>query len=124
MAINHKGTKSQSKGAILCVFVSLWLMGAAEHRDVGLTQKGNRIEAAVVLGPTPTSPMVLLIGGLTANDASSRVVNQEIQSLEAIPQNQRPFQLLAIPVANPDAAKLQFPPTGVAYRENSDSHAL
>jgi hypothetical protein len=39
-------------------------------------------------------------------------------------QDQRPFRLLAISIANPDSARLQFPPAGVAYRENSESHAL
>jgi rhamnogalacturonyl hydrolase YesR len=33
-------------------------------------------------------------------------------------------RLLAVPVANPDRVALQFPPTGVAYRERSESHAL
>src|SRR5262249_570130 len=36
----------------------------------------------------------------------------------------RQFRLIAIAVANPDSARLQFPPMGVAYRENAESHAL
>jgi hypothetical protein len=32
--------------------------------------------------------------------------------------------LVAIPLANPDKSKLQFPPTGVAYRDYPESHAL
>ena len=38
----------------------LWAV-AAEHRDVGLTQKGNRIEASIVPGASATSPTVRLI---------------------------------------------------------------
>ncbi len=114
--------------SFLCA-VSLWFVPcrtgfAAEHRDVGLTQKGARIEASVVAGPSDKAATVLLIGGLAGNDETSRVVNQEIQAFEARRENQRPFRLIAIAVANPDAARLQFPPTGVAYRENSESHAL
>src|SRR5262245_28954938 len=97
---------------------------AAEHRDVGLTQIGTRIEAFVIPGPSVSSPTVVLMGGLSGNDETSRVVAQEMQTFEAIPQTRRPFRLIAIYLANPDAARLQFPPSGVAYRENSESHAL
>src|SRR5262245_17554170 len=97
---------------------------AAEHRDVGLTQIGTRIEAFVIPGPSVSSPTVVLMGGLSGNDETSRVVAQEMQTFEAIPQTRRPFRLIAIYLANPDAARLQFPPAGVAYRENSESHAL
>src|SRR6266446_8933131 len=85
----------------LCASVSLWLMTyglsfAAEHRDVGLTQKGNRIEASTVLGASETAPTVLLIGGLAGDDETSRMVNQEIRAFEALPQNRRSFRLIAI----------------------------
>src|SRR4030095_6316035 len=110
--------------ALIMVLLPASPLVAAEHRDIGLTQKGNRIEGAIVPGPSATSPVVLLIGGITSVDASSRVVEQELEAFEKIPQNRRPFQLIAIPRANPDAVHLQFPPTGVAYRENSDSHSL
>jgi len=82
------------------------------------------IEAFVVPGPSASSPSVLLIGGLAGDDTTSADVNREIRDFEAIPQNRRPFRLLAIPLANPDRGKLVFPPTGVAYRENGESHAL
>jgi unsaturated rhamnogalacturonyl hydrolase len=107
--------------AFLLVSVPLF---AAEHQYVGLTQKGGRIEASIVAGPSAASPTVLLVGGLAGNDATSRVVAQEVATFEAIPQNRRPFQLLAIPSANPDGAPVQFPPAGVAYRENKESHYL
>src|ERR1043166_3660701 len=109
---------------LLFVFLSMTLVAAAEHRDVGLTQKGMRIDGTVVPASSPSSPPVLLIGGLAGNDESSRVVAQEIQRFEAMPQTGRPFNLLGIALANPDGARLQFPPAGVAYRENSDSHSL
>jgi rhamnogalacturonyl hydrolase YesR len=97
---------------------------AAEHRDVGLTQKGVRIEASVVPGPNASAPTVLLVAGLAGNDESTLTVTREIETFNAIPQNQRPFRLIAIPLANPDGVRMQFPPTGAAYRENSESHAV
>jgi unsaturated rhamnogalacturonyl hydrolase len=97
---------------------------AAEHRDVGLSASGVRIQAAVVPGPSSTSPTVLLVAGLAGDDESGRVAQQEVQKFEAVRQDRRQFRLIAIPLANPDAIPLQFPPTGVAYRENAGSHTL
>ena len=108
---------------LVAILFSLPLV-AAEHRDVGLTQKGVRIEASVIPGPNASAPTVLLVGGLAGNDESTRVVTREIESFDSIPQATRPFRLIAIALANPDAVKLQFPPTGIAYRENSESHAV
>src|SRR5215831_18540112 len=99
-------------------------LAAAEHREVGLTQKGVLIEASVVPGPNASAPTVLLVGGLAGNDESARAVSREVEAFDGIPQNRRPFRLLAISLANSDGVKLQFPPTGVAYRENSESHAV
>lgn len=96
----------------------------AEHRDIGLTQKGGRIQAITVTGSSSESPTVLLVGGLTGNDESVRLVEQEVRSFEAIHQNHRTFQLIAIPLANPDGSQIQFPPSGVAYKENAESHVL
>ena len=114
--------------ALLCFGWCLAFCGlpltAAEHRDVGLTQKGVRIEAVVIPGSTASLPAVLLIGGLAGADESTKTVSREIEAFEAIPQERRLFRLLAIPLANPDETRLQFPPTGVAYRENSGAHAL
>jgi unsaturated rhamnogalacturonyl hydrolase len=108
--------------ALLLVF-ALQLCGA-EHRDVGLTSSGVRIQAAVVPGPSPSSPIVLLVAGLAGKDESVPVAEQEVQRFETIRQDRRQFQLIAISLANPDASRLQFPPAGVAYRENAESHAL
>jgi rhamnogalacturonyl hydrolase YesR len=67
---------------------------------------------------------VLLVGGLQGRDASVDVVTAEAAAFEALPQNRRSFRLIALPLANPEGAPLQFPPTGVAYRDNADSHVL
>jgi len=97
---------------------------AAENRDVGLTQKGTRIEADIIPGASQDSPTVILIGGLAGNDESSRAVVRAREQFQALPQPRRRFRLITIALANPDGVRLVFPPTGVAYRENSESHVL
>jgi len=97
---------------------------AAERWTIGLTAAGGAIEALAVAGASPTSPTVLLVGGVQGKDQSSDAVAREVAAFEALPQNRRRFRLLAIPLANPDAQPLQFPPAGAAYRENPESHVL
>jgi unsaturated rhamnogalacturonyl hydrolase len=99
---------------------------AAERLYVGLSASGQRIQADLVEGASAKSPTVLLIGGLEGPDIegkeeSTRVVAQEVRSLEARTPG---FRLLAVPLANPDRSKLSFPPTGVAYRDNPEANAL
>src|SRR5438445_12323070 len=85
---------------------------------------GAEPQAMFVAGPASTSPTVLLIGGLSGKDESVRIVEREVRSFEAIRQNRRSFQLIAIPLANPDAVALHFPPFGVTYKANPESDAL
>jgi rhamnogalacturonyl hydrolase YesR len=100
------------------------LLPAAVSRPVGLTSRGTLIEAFGVSGALPTSPTVLLLGGLNGDPATSRMVAAVIQSYEGERPSLRRVRLLAIPKANPDKSPLAFPPTGVAYRENAESHIL
>jgi rhamnogalacturonyl hydrolase YesR len=97
---------------------------AAERRDIGLTQQGSRIQAFFVEGETATSPLVILVGGLEGVGNSSRAVEREIQRYEGIAKSRRAFRLIAIPSPNPERSRLQFPPVGLAYRENAESHVL
>ncbi|HLK50451.1 MAG TPA: glycoside hydrolase family 88 protein [Bryobacteraceae bacterium] len=108
------------------VVLALVLLAPAhgEIRYVGLTQRGARIEARVIAGASPASPTVLLMGGFQGADESSRIVSEETRRFEATKLSRRRFRLLSISVANPDANRLVFPPAGVAYRENAESHAL
>ena len=55
-------------------------------------------------------------------DLSSDAVAREAAAFEQLPQNQRAFRLIAIARANPDSQGLQFPPSGVAYREHVESY--
>src|SRR5215212_229188 len=91
-------------------------VSAAERWTVGLTTSGAPIDAFVVPGPSAASPTVLLVGGLTGKDQSAEAVAREVAGFEALAWNRRRFRLIAIPIANPEAQPLQFPPTGAAYR--------
>ena len=109
------------------VFASLLLPASAiasERWTIGLSSSGAPIEAVVVAGRAVSSPTVLLVGGLQSPDQSSDAVAREAAAFEQIPERQREFRLIAIARANPDAQSLQFPPSGVAYREHVESHVL
>ena len=114
-----------SKLAILLALVLIAIPAvAADSSYIGIAPKGARIEALAVPGASTASRTVLVIGGIKGDQDSARVVSQEIRKFEAIRQDRRPFKLLAIPLANPEASTLVFPPTGAAYRDNPESHAL
>lgn len=99
-------------------------LAGADQWNLGLAGSGASIEADVVNGASSSLPIVLIIGGLEGDDASTAIVRKEVQTFEALPQNRRQFRLIAIPLANPDRTNLHFPPSGVAYRENAESNAL
>lgn len=94
---------------------------AAESFDIGLGSKGTRIDALVVEARARTAPTIVLIGGLRGDDASAAAVRSALAAYE---KGRRPARVFAVPLANPDAATLGFPPSGVAYRENAESHVL
>jgi rhamnogalacturonyl hydrolase YesR len=97
---------------------------AGDRWTIGLSTSGTPIDAVAIAGRSDMSPTVLLVGGLQGRDPSSDAVAREAAAFEAMPQRRRAFRLIAIAVANPDAQPLQFPPVGVAYRENVESHVL
>jgi unsaturated rhamnogalacturonyl hydrolase len=109
---------------VLILFAFVFPLAGTDQWDLGLSGKGARIEVSVVVGANAALPIVLIIGGLEGDDASAALIRREVKAFEAIPQNRRPFQLMAIPLANPDGARLHFPPAGVAYREEVESNAL
>jgi len=110
-----------------CVFACLLSPAAAvagERWTIGLSANGAPIEAVAVAGRAASAPTVLVVGGLQRPDQSSDAVAREAAAFEKLPQNRRAFRLIAIARANPDAQPLQFPPSGVAYREQVESHVL
>jgi unsaturated rhamnogalacturonyl hydrolase len=93
--------------------------------DIGLSTKGAVIERLKVDGASAAGATVVLIGGLDGPGESSRRVEEAVRDYEKRKPAQRSYRLLAVPLANPDAATtLSFPATGVAYRENSESNTL
>ena len=110
--------------AVVLLVLPLLAPAYGETRHVGLTARGARIEASIVPGASAASPTVLLMGGLDGGDESVKIVAEETQKFAAIESSRRRFRLLSIPLANPDRNPLLFPPAGVAYRNNPESHAL
>ena len=72
----------------------------------------------------PPRPPWSSSAGSSARIESSDAVDREAAAFEQIPQHRRAFRLIAIARANPDGQPLQFPPSGVAYREHIESHVL
>src|SRR5882672_654385 len=97
-------------------------VAAAEPFDIGLATSGARIDAVAADARAESAPTVVLVGGLHGDDASAASVRAAVAAYEK--RRGRSLRLLAVPVANPDGVALEFPPTGVAYREHSESHAL
>ena len=97
---------------------------AAEPLEIGLSGSGTLIEGLAVSAPAKASRTVLIVGGLSGKDDSVGRVRDAVRQFERRKSSRRGFNLLAIPLANPDGAALKFPPTGVAYRENAESNAL
>ena len=110
--------------AVLLAALCLSWPADGDDRYVGLTPRGARIKATVVEGASPASPTVVLVGGLNGPDESVKIVSEETRRFATIKSSKRRFRLLAIPLVNPDENKLLFPPAGVAYRDNPESHAL
>ena len=113
-----------SAALLLAPFCAAHAAPAAEHMDVGLSSSGALIEATVVEAGKRSAPTVILVGGLNGEDASISSVRAEVKAFEVTPPTRRPFRLIAIPQGNPDGAALEFPPTGVAYRDHPESYAL
>lgn len=96
--------------------------GAAESFDAALAGNGARIDGVFVAAARPSAPTVLLVGGLSGADASVTDVQRAVAAFDARRPRQRDINLIAIPLANPAGARLQFPPAGHAYRENAEAN--
>lgn len=97
---------------------------AAERLDIGLSGRGAVIEGEAAPGRTASSPTVLIVGGLGGDDASATEVRAAFAAFRRLPRSRRPFAVVAIAIANPDDAPLEFPPQGTAYRDHPESFAL
>ena len=97
---------------------------AAEPLEIGLTTNGKVIEGLAVPGPKKSQRTVLLVGGVAGPGDSVDRVRAAVRELEAQKPERRKFNLLAIPLANPEGVTMNFPAAGVAYRENAEANAL
>ncbi len=95
---------------------------ATDTDDIGLTTDGQRIDALRVEATTRSPLTVVLVGGLQGDESSAAAVRSVLASYEQ--RRSRPWRVLAVPLANPQALPLRFPPTGVAYRDNAESQVL
>jgi rhamnogalacturonyl hydrolase YesR len=111
-------------GSVLAVASLSPRAAELEPVEVGLTTGGSLIEAVRVAPGLYDAPTVVLIGGLGNDEASARAVRAQAEAYAGLPDAERPFTLFAIAAANPERRTLVFPPTGPAYRENAESHAL
>jgi rhamnogalacturonyl hydrolase YesR len=91
---------------------------------IGLSTQGSGIDGTLVPGAPNANRTVVLIGGLEDPGESTERVEKSVREFRKREASRRPFRLLAVPFANPNSTPLQFPPTGVAYRENVESHVL
>ena len=108
----------------LCLLFPFVAAFGGEWTTVGLTSQNRLIRALIVDASSPGAPTVALIGGLDGDESAARLVEREARTYAQTRPVRRRFHLLAVPLANPERAKLVFPPAGVAYRENPESHYL
>jgi rhamnogalacturonyl hydrolase YesR len=107
---------------LACVLFCIPAAEGATRFDIGLSASGQQIDALAVDATRPAPRTVVLVGGLRGEDAGSAAVRRAVKAYAQ--RRERPVRLLAIPLTNPDAATLVFPPTGVAYREQTESQVL
>ncbi len=110
--------------ALLILLATAARSAEIEPLEIGLATDGRLIGALRVAAGQEQAPTLVLVGGLPGDDDSSAVIHDAVEQYAGLPDNQREATLIAIPVANPAQQPLQFPPTGPAYREHAESHAL
>ncbi len=67
-----------------------------------------------------------MVGGLHGEDGSAAAVRaaKSLDYERSHVRGRKVNTLLAVPLANPDAAALAFPPQGIAYREHAEANVL
>lgn len=107
----------------LSLTLTLFLVGAcvsftarAQTTTVGMTESRQSIDAHVVPAHVNDAPTVIVVGGLSADGASSNAAMAGYEVWRS--ESQRLLGVSFVPHANPDAARLQFPPQGSAYEDD------
>jgi unsaturated rhamnogalacturonyl hydrolase len=89
---------------------------------IGLAGNGALIRSLHVPADHVDAPTVALVGGLGGDADEAATVREAVATWARA--GHRPFNLIAVPLANPGRAPLAFPPQGTAYRDNPEAHAL
>lgn len=92
--------------------------------DVGLSSQRTVIRAQGVQARTQAAPTILYLAGLAGENESSDRLRSILNTYSQLDVEDRPINLITIPLANPEAEPLRFPPDGRAYSENPVSNAL
>lgn len=92
--------------------------------EVGLSSNRTVIRAQGITTGSQPAPTVLYLAGLAGETDASDRVRSILISYSQLDEQNRPVNLITIPIANPDAEALTFPPGGRAYSENPVANAL
>lgn len=112
-------------GAALLLMLQASLLVAQDRQwDVGLSSNRTVIEAFGVEANTPVAPTILYLAGLDGAAEHSGELRSLLNSYSQVESGDRSIHLIVIPLANPQAERLNFPPQGSAYKEGPVSNAL
>lgn len=92
--------------------------------EIGLSSNRTAIEAFGVEANTRAAATVLYLAGLDGATGHSLALRSLLNSYSQVEVADRPINLIVIPLSNPQAERLKFPPQGSAYREDPVSNAL
>ncbi len=92
--------------------------------QVGLSSQRSVIEAFGVSSGLPNARTIVYLGGLAGTSPGSALIRNLYSEYALLTAADRTINLIAIPVANPEAEILQFPPEGEAYGDNPVAHGL
>ena len=92
--------------------------------QVGLSSQRTVIEAIGVNAGEPNARTIVYLGGLAGTSPASALIRNLHIDYAQLTAADRTINLIAIPVANPEAEQLQFPPEGEAYGDNPVAHGL
>ena len=97
-------------------------LAAAETFDIGLATSGARIDAVAVDARKDSAPTVVLVGGLSGEDAGADAVRAAVAAYER--SRKRPVTLLAVPVANPDGYQHSWDHDRYWRKNRRDQHGV
>lgn len=110
--------------ALLLVLSSSLLTAQDKHWNIGLSANRTAIEAFGVEANPAVAPTILYLAGLDGSSALSQELRSLLDSYAQLESLDRSVNLIVIPLANPQAEGLNFPPQGSAYKEEPVSNAL